>query len=81
MAMYALTALEAMELEDLLRIAAEIDAKITDKGNKRGVIYDILDRQAVQSSETQMGERTRKRARVSVKNNIMIELGNSEQEH
>lgn len=69
MAMYAMTALEAMELEDLLRIAAEIDAKITDKGNKRGVIYDILDRQAVQSSETQMGERTRKRARVSVKNN------------
>lgn len=69
MAMYAMTALEAMELEDLLRIAAEIDAKITDKGNKRSVIYDILDRQAVQSSETQMGERTRKRARVSVKNN------------
>ena len=70
MAMYSMTALEGKELAELLQIAADMDAKITDKADKRSVIYDILDCQAVQNSENQTGERTRKRTRISVKDKV-----------
>ena len=65
MAMYSMVALEAMEMDELLQIASELGAKLTDKSQKRSVIYDILDQQAVQSSASQSGEHTtRRRARI-----------------
>ncbi len=63
--MYSMVALEAMEMDELLQIASELGAKLTDKSQKRSVIYDILDQQAVQSSASQSGEHTtRRRARI-----------------
>lgn len=60
-----MVALEAMEMDELLQIASELGAKLTDKSQKRSVIYDILDQQAVQSSASQSGEHTtRRRARI-----------------
>ncbi|MBO4462948.1 MAG: transcription termination factor Rho [Prevotella sp.] len=63
--MYTKEELEQMEAGQLMAVAQQFGVKVSQNDNKETVIYDILDRAAIESAANESASPKRKRTRIS----------------
>ena len=65
--MYTKQELEQMEVTQLMTIAEQLGVKVSPNDSQETVIYDILDKAAIESAATEVASPKRKRTRIAKK--------------
>ena len=65
--MYTKEQLESMAIPELMQVASEMGVKVSQDASMESVIYDILDKAAIDSAAGETGPAKRKRTRISKK--------------